>query len=350
MSEQKYSQLRNESRRPLAEMLPLSFPLSIYIEVTNKCNLRCTYCPLSLPEYSETVGGFKSLSMEQFEKVSLDIKAGGKIKVLRFYFIGEPLVNTHLPEMISMAKKMDLADRTELTSNVTLLTEEKSKQLVNSGLDYLRVSISGVEQERHEQITQTKIKVSKIYENLKRFREIRDSMGSSKPFLYIKMLDTLSAEENEKFLEMYKDIADEIAIEKPMNWDGYSDHDLIANTYGEDRKKTNPDEVYLHKKQACPFPFYNLTINVNGDATACCVDWNKATKVGNIFESSITEVWNGREMSKLRELHLFNRRSENSSCAKCEFLYTSPDNIDNMSAEKIDRILNPQTANTSPSI
>ena len=85
---------------------------------------------------------------------------------------------------------------------------------------------------------------------------------------------------------MYQNVGDETIIEKPMDWNGYNEHDFLRRTFG---KKVNDhkSELYPYPKSVCPFPFYNLMVNVNGDATVCCVDWNKATKIGNVFKSSM---------------------------------------------------------------
>ncbi len=334
----KYSTLRDASRPPLERLLPLKFPISMYIETTNKCLFRCRYCPISLADYADIAGGYKTMTIPEFEKIAKDIQAGGKLKVLRFYFMGEPLLNPNLSKMIKIACEMDLAERTELTTNGYLLDEETSKAIIHSGLDYLRISISGVDADRHKFVTQTEFNVEKIYKNIKQFKQIRTEMKRTKPFLYVKMLDSLNDAENEKFIKLYQNVSDETIIEKPMNWNDYSDHDLIQATFGE-KPKVNRDELYPYPKSVCPFPFYNLMVNVNGDITVCCVDWNKATMIGNAFESTIQSIWDGDEMRNFRRLQIERKRSLNPSCANCQFLFTVPDNLDNMPASKIQAIL-----------
>lgn len=295
---------------------------------------------MSLEDYADVSGGFRTMSLAEFHKISHDIQAGGKLKVLRFYFMGEPLLNPHLPEMIQISCRMRLSERTELTTNGALLDEEKSLAIINSGLDYLRISISSVDQSRHENVTQSNAKVGHIYENIRQFRQIRDKMGRKRPFLYVKMLDSLDDSENSRFLTMYQEVADEMVIEKPMNWNNFGDHDLLAATYG-GKQAGDPAELYPYGKTVCPFPFYTLMVNVNGDVTVCCVDWNKGIRVGNVFESSLQSIWNGQEMRALRQMHILGKRKENRSCANCQFLYTVPDNLDNMSDSMIMALIGP---------
>lgn len=278
------------------------------------------------------------MSLMEFKKICKDIRGGGRLKVLRFFLMGEPLLNPHLPKMIEMACQMKLAERTELTTNGLLLDKEKSQAIINSGLDYLRISISSVDQSQNEYLTQTNIKVDRIYDIIERFRQIRDRMGRRKPFLYIKMLDSLNDAENSRFLQMYQKVGDEAIIEKPMNWDGYNNCDLLQATY---KKKQMPDseELYPYPKSVCPFPFYTLVVNVDGDVTVCCVDWNKDTRVGNVFEATLKSIWDGDMLRQFRHMHILRKRKMNPSCANCKFLFTVPDNLDNMSESKITTII-----------
>jgi hypothetical protein len=83
---------------------------------------------------------------------------------------------------------------------------------------------------------------------------------------------------------MYHNLADEIAIEQLMNWDGYAGNNFIIDAHTESRQE-DFKHLYPYPKEVCPFPFYTLAITVNGDITVCCVDWNKSTKVGNVFQN-----------------------------------------------------------------
>jgi len=293
---------------------------------------------MSLPEFPETAGGFKTMSLLEFRKICRAIRSGGGLKVLRFYLMGEPLLNPELPEMIAIACKMKIAERTELTSNGSLLNEEKSRALIDSGLDYLRISITSVDQARHRRLTQTNVRIERICDNLARFRRLRDSLGRKKPFLYVKMLDSMSASENARFLKLYQPVADEAAIEEPMEWNSYGEADLLKATY--DKKcPVDPKKLYRYNRTICPLPFYTLGVSANGDVTVCCVDWNKATKIGNAFETELKSLWSGNNLRNLYSLHLSGNRQKNRSCANCRFLHTAPDNLDHMPEPLIRRLL-----------
>lgn len=329
---QPYSQLRNQERKPLADKLPLKLPFSIYLEPTNKCTFRCKACPLSFDDYRDIVGYSGDMDFELYKKIILDIKKLGRLVSLKFYMEGEPLLNKNLIKMMQFAREHDVAERFELTTNASLLSEEIIKDLIGIKLNYLRISIYSVIQQRHEYVTDSKIDIQKIYNNVKSAREIRDNSGSQYPFIYVKMLDTFDEKENQMFKELYSPIADEIMIEKPMNWNDYENRDLLKAYYGD--KKPQEEKIFPNYKEVCPFPFYSCVINCDGTVTICCVDWNKKTMIGDLKKNSFDEIWNGKSANDFRKMHLRREKHKNPSCKNCRFLYTSVDNLDDFTLEE----------------
>ena len=45
--------------------------------------------------------------------------------------------------------------------------------------------------------------------------------------------------------------------------------------------------------QSCSIPFWRGWITWTGDMILCCADWHRSTVLGNIYESSMKEIWNG---------------------------------------------------------
>lgn len=336
---------KNNNRQPLAEILPVRMPLGLCIEPINLCNFKCVQCPVSLPSFKKEVGYLGKMDMYLFKKIINDIQSMGKLNNLNLYGDGEPLLNPNLIEMIRIIKQNDIANALTVTTNASLLTKEKAKEIINTNLDYLRISIYSIYDERFKYITQSKYKAGQIYENIKEFVLLRRMMKKDKPFVYVKILNTYNSE-NQEFLDLYKNIADESNIENPMNWNGYNGNDLISKIDpNHHTDETNLQGYYGHSgctglKKICTTPFLSLNIKVNGDVGICIVDWNKGTKVGNIKEQTLSEIWFGEKLRQFREMHIQGRRSENVSCRNCRFLYGNPDNMDNFSEEKYKEILN----------
>lgn len=338
---------KNRQRRPLHEILPaLNMPLGICVEPTNLCNFKCVQCPVSFNDFYHIVGSRGHMDIKLYEKLLSDIKEMGKLNNLNLYGDGEPLLNKDLTKMIKMAREADVANFITVTTNASLLSEYISVGLINSGLSYLRVSIYSICNDKHREITKSKISSDKIYENLKRFREIRDDMGKRGPFLYIKLLDAYGPE-NQEFIDLYKNIGDEVNIEAPMNWNGFQNRDLISKIDKGGKTDQTLIQGYYGKhmsgyKKICTTPFLSLNVKHNGDACICIVDWNKGTKVGNISSQSLKEIWLGDRLRDFRRMHIEGRKNENESCCNCRFMCANPDNIDEQSKEWYESLLEKQ--------
>jgi MoaA/NifB/PqqE/SkfB family radical SAM enzyme len=146
-----FSQFRTKAfaRTDLASKLPLVAPYAMFVEFTNRCNFRCTFCPESLEDYADRVGGNHVMSEVLFHRLCNEILDLGRLRVMRFHMLGEPLLHKRAPAMIAHAVRLGVADRTELTTNGTVITDDVADALVTSGLDYLRVSVYAMDPERH---------------------------------------------------------------------------------------------------------------------------------------------------------------------------------------------------------
>ena len=67
----------------------------IYLEITNVCNLDCTFC-------HKTARAKKLMSEQEFD--ALVEKIEGKAKYLYFHLMGEPTLHPQLPHFIDAAR------------------------------------------------------------------------------------------------------------------------------------------------------------------------------------------------------------------------------------------------------
>ena len=279
-----YTQLHKTRVASLSDILPLRFPISLHIEPTNICNFKCRSCPHSLKTYDEEVGYYEFMDFDLYRKIVDEIAVEGGVKALKLFNYGESLLHPGLPEMIEYAKKNKAADRIEITSNMSRINRGLAEKLILSGLDYLRISIYGLKDDAHSSFTQTKVPVDHIFRNIRMFRELRDGLGFTSPWMYIKMFDITDPDELSSFKQMYGSLADEIAVEVIHNMSG------VSNI--EDRLEF---DIHVDKKprNICPQPFYQAAIGANGDVTICCIDWSFSSKVGNVRSNSLKDIWNG---------------------------------------------------------
>ena len=102
----------------------------IYLEITNLCNLRCSFC-------HGTARPPKTVTAEEFR--ALAKKLVPYTDYLYLHVLGEPLIHPDLPELLKIST--ELGFRTCLTTNGTLL--EKRRDLLLDYAEHLgKVSIS----------------------------------------------------------------------------------------------------------------------------------------------------------------------------------------------------------------
>src|ERR1041385_205996 len=105
-------------------------PVSISIEPTTSCNLRCPECPSGLRSFTRPTGMLrKDFFSETIDQLSKDLL------YLVFYFQGEPYLNPGFLEMVKYASGKGIYTAT--STNAHYLTEENARKTVESGLDRL---------------------------------------------------------------------------------------------------------------------------------------------------------------------------------------------------------------------
>src|SRR5947208_14879220 len=111
-------------------------PVCLYLETTNRCNLLCTTCPRTF-EALEPPGDMSwalfTRIVDQFPRIARVVLHG----------VGEPMMVRALPRMIRYLK--DRGTYVLFNTNGTLLTAKRGQELIDSGLDELRVSLDAAE-------------------------------------------------------------------------------------------------------------------------------------------------------------------------------------------------------------
>lgn len=327
------------------DAVPLSVPLCICIEPTNLCNFKCLMCWQSTKEYQEHGGPFSLMSMDIFHKLIEDIKSfttkyRKKIKLIKFYSTGEPLLHPNLAEMIQVVRTSDICDKIEVTSNASKLTKRLAEQLVDAGLDYFRASIYAVRDAEHKRVTQTNITVKEIADSIAYMRKYRDKKGLKHPFITAKIMDKHS-EENDEFQALYQDIADETIIDTPFILPKLEEN-ALERLYGSAEKGQEAQESYLKqamykKRKVCRYAFTHMTVRNNGDVVVCCTDWPRDTKVGNILAHSLEEIWYSKSLYDFRCMMLRTKGEYHPLCKTCEIPLKDSfeDDLDGFPIEKL---------------
>lgn len=124
---------------------PITRLAKLYIEPTSLCNLACRTCIRNV--WDEPLGSMDEMT---FTRIISGIKALEFPPVVFFGGYGEPLLHPHIVEMVAQTRAV--AASVELITNGTLLTRERSRQLVKAGLNTLWISLDGATPEAYADV------------------------------------------------------------------------------------------------------------------------------------------------------------------------------------------------------
>ncbi len=302
-----------EGRESLRDNIPLETPWVIFVDPSDLCNFECKFCPTGDLDLMKTVGRrLKVMDFDLYKKIIDDICEFEKpIKVLRLYKDGEPLLNPNFVEMIKYAKDKGCANKIDTTTNASLLNPKRNLEIINAGLDRINISIEGINAKQYKDFSNYNIKFEKFVDNISHFYDNRNGCE-----MFIKInADVLPEDEIWRFYEIFGDITDGIAVEHTMNcWTGFEMDGLKQNekvgVYGQPIKEV----------EVCPYPFYSFSINSEGTASACFLDWARRLIIGDVRVESVKEIWNGDRIYNYQEIFLRKERKTYYICSSCSQL------------------------------
>jgi radical SAM protein with 4Fe4S-binding SPASM domain len=148
--------------------IPPALPRFAQIEPIGRCNLACKMCTVN--ERGDAVA---ELSLARFTDL-LDQMPG--LAELHLQGLGEPMLHPGFFDMVALAAARGI--RVSANTNLTLLTPERARRCVESGLAALSVSLDGATAAVYEAIRR-KASFEKVIRNLARLTEARDAAGSA---------------------------------------------------------------------------------------------------------------------------------------------------------------------------
>jgi radical SAM protein with 4Fe4S-binding SPASM domain len=319
------------NRAILKDSIPLSMPLMVYIDVTNKCNFTCSFCPTGIGLQKEISKNSGLMSMDLFEKIVHDFedlvrKTNQKIKKIGLFMMGEPLLNKKISKMIRLVKDAKIAESIVISTNGSLLSEKVCKEISASGIDYVSISMYGTSDSEYQELNK-RFTFNDVLNNAKNLKRER---GLSKQDFKI----VLKFFENNNKITDIKDklleSCDEIAFEEPFNWNQvYSDAaSTIPISFGKTVKY-------------CASPWFVMAIGHDGTVLTCSADWMWETKVGDLSQKSVEEVWNGDRLHNFKKGIVEGRQDENKACNGCTYYL-----VNNQKESNIDLLIdeNPELA------
>ena len=280
------------------------FPVRLWLEATSHCNLRCPLCPNR--DLAPEQKGF--LSWDLFQKV-VD-QAAGKIHDLYLFHRGEPLLHPQLPEMVAYARERGVPVR--LHTNATLLTPAVAVRILEAGPALISFSFDGADPETYNR----RRPPASFQETLVRIEQFLQLKPKGKNHRMTSVLQVLASprggpqDSGDRSLRALaarlKSLGlDRVVVRRPHNWGG-----LIADAV--------PAAGANRPVGRCTFPWYALVVYWDGSVGPCPQDFQGKMIVGRIADRSLSEIWNGPELTGLRKQIARRAYGHLPVCSRCD--------------------------------
>lgn len=289
------------------------FPLSISIEPTTSCNLRCPECPSGLRSFSRPTG---MMQQDTYQK-SIDA-LHEHLMYLILYFQGEPYLNPDFMDAIRYAHTKKIY--TSTSTNGHYLTEELARQTIESGLDRIIISMDGTDQPTYEKY-RIGGQFEKVVTGIKNLVAARKKLHKKTPYI---ILQFIVFQHNLHQIEEVKLLAKKLGVDKlelktAQVYDFEKGSELIPDQKEYSRYRKNDQEEYSIKSDLinrCWKMWHSCVMTWDGNIVPCCFDKDARYVMGNIHDQAFSEIWNGTKYLNFRS-RLFENRREIDICRNC---------------------------------
>ncbi len=309
-----------------------SLPRNLYLEVTNRCNLKCKACIL----YRGSWESPRDVTLDELIRITDQLP---ELERIALHGIGEPLLNKDLAAMIRHLKNRGVS--VLFNSNGILLDERQQNDLIAAGLDELRISLDAATARGYEAVRNS-TQFDQIVKNLQSFVERTRRNPVSHPKLSLWYLGTCeNIAELPDFIRLAAAIgAGEVYLQRLVYFHDDAGYGLAApektlmDADGKTREFVNQSQALakqlnvqfnasglatpLESVQAasdgrspwkkCFRPRTLMYITANGNLLPCCISPFSTTDyasivLGNVFETGLKEIWRGSRYNQFRKMH-----------------------------------------------
>jgi radical SAM protein with 4Fe4S-binding SPASM domain len=328
-------------RQAVAERQPYR-PLYVKLKLMFACNLRCEMCN----HWRETQP--PPLPIERFIEILDELASLGCRKV--HFSGGEPLLRPRVPEMVEHATSLGM--RATLTTNGTRVDKLLARQLVESGLRSVNLSIDSPNRKIHDRMRgvdgawkkacravgyfqryahkgKLAIRINTVisrsnYASLAGLPDFTKKLGAD--FINLIPVDGHSNESlllhRDQIQEFNAAIAPQIA-ERGLAL-GLIQAEDQAYPFGHsapELKRARKGEYALgwYDRHPCFAPWTHSLIDFNGNVYPCCMTRGRMDPIGNLSQESFNQVWFGKAYQTIRR-QMF--PPQLPACRRCDdFLY-----------------------------
>ncbi|MEG2054244.1 MAG: SPASM domain-containing protein [Oscillospiraceae bacterium] len=276
----------------------------IYIEITNVCNMSCSFCPKCKREK-------RFMTAEEFESILCQFEK--PLPQLYFHVKGEPLMHPDLAEFLKLADKYGFL--VNITTNGTFLEKQAETLLSSPCLRQVNLSVHSLEEKSAEENTA-------YLKTLAKFGKTCSLRKS--PYVVYRMWN--GAGEGEPISDVALAQLNAISEEYGIHLDLFLPHGRNAAHLAEnvfvsfmDRfvwPSLNHEVVGTRGK--CHGGRDMLAILCDGTVVPCCLDENGDAPMGNIFTQSLDEIVSSERFKNMQK-GFYGGNITEALCQRCEY-------------------------------
>jgi radical SAM protein with 4Fe4S-binding SPASM domain len=290
-----------------------AMPISIAIEPTTSCNLRCPECPSGLRSFTRPTGMLKA----DLFKGTID-ELAKTLAYLTFYFQGEPYLHPQFLELVQYAASKKIYTAT--STNAHYLSEEMAKRTIESGLDRIIISIDGTTQDTYEAY-RVGGKLDKVIEGARNIVQLKKALKSITPYVVFQFLVVKPNEHQiDAVYKLAKEIGvDHVALKTAQIYDYKNGSDLIPTIDKYSRYQKGKDGTYSIKNELlshCWKMWQSCVITWDGKVVPCCFDKDAHYVMGDLTQQSFKEIWSSKNYNSFRDT-ILRSRDEIEMCRNC---------------------------------
>jgi radical SAM protein with 4Fe4S-binding SPASM domain len=288
-------------------------PFALSIEPTTACNLGCPECPSGLRSFSRPTG---NLHPEKAVKWMDELSPS--LFYLNFYFQGEPFIHPRFMEIVKEAKKRKIYVAT--SSNGHFFSEKKAREVVESGLDRLIISIDGTTQETYEQY-RIHGELSKVIEGTKNILQAKKTLRSKTPHVIFQFLVVKPNEHQvPEVFQLAKDLGvDEVRLKTAQVYDFENGNPLIPENPEYTRYRKGADGKWRIRNKFgnhCWRMWSSSVLTWDGKVVPCCFDKDATHQMGDLAQQNFRTIWRSTEYKNFRQA-ILSDRSQIEICRNC---------------------------------
>ncbi|MBN2231196.1 MAG: radical SAM protein [Deltaproteobacteria bacterium] len=276
------------------------FPSRVTLELTNRCNLNCTFCPRRLMERHQ--GDMPNALACRL----LDEMADHLPVTLVPFFRGETLLHPDWRKILSYAKKRGIGP-VQLTTNAMLLDTKAAAAIVDLEIDFISFSLDTVDPYLYER-TRRGSSYATVLTNIRRFLELKARRNRRLPVVQVSAVATREHLPGiDAFVSFWQPLVDRVRV--------YIEHS------GDGRPGSiNEPLPAFSQRLPCFKPFTDMVVYWDGMTALCNHDWTRtpAETLGNASEQSLAAIWQGTRYQEVRQAHRYGEVSDLIPCNHCD--------------------------------